>query len=196
MRAMHETAEKKMSSNITPTYSICLAYESGFGHGLANDSTVNPYPAGSAEFEAYAFGRRKGLDRGGATGAMSSLWRDHESLLSDVAWAVALDGNSELGFRVRAAAAAIARLRWLLRQILDELPQKRDWLNPDIEREARERSALEPATHAAVPNDVRWICPRCTAFNALDATTCAGCGAALDLEQPVFSGNPTPGGGA
>jgi hypothetical protein len=29
------------------------------------------------------------------------------------------------------------RLLWLLGQLLGELPQKRDWLNPDVEREMR-----------------------------------------------------------
>lgn len=30
------------------------------------------------------------------------------------------------------------RLRWLLKHIVTELPQNRDWLDPDVEREARE----------------------------------------------------------
>jgi hypothetical protein len=30
------------------------------------------------------------------------------------------------------------RMRWLFRQIINDLPQKRDWLNPDYEREMRE----------------------------------------------------------
>ena len=30
------------------------------------------------------------------------------------------------------------RLLWLLRQIITSLPQKRDWLDPDLEREAKE----------------------------------------------------------
>lgn len=29
------------------------------------------------------------------------------------------------------------RLTWLVRQLLQELPQKRDWFNPDVEREMR-----------------------------------------------------------
>lgn len=35
------------------------------------------------------------------------------------------------------------RLRWLIKQLLGELPAKRDWLNPDIEREMRALSAGE-----------------------------------------------------
>lgn len=30
------------------------------------------------------------------------------------------------------------RAQWLLKQVLNDLPQKRDWLNPEIEREMRE----------------------------------------------------------
>lgn len=37
------------------------------------------------------------------------------------------------------------RLAWLLRQMLDALPQQRDWLDPHIEREAR-ALAYEPVT--------------------------------------------------
>jgi len=29
------------------------------------------------------------------------------------------------------------RLKWLIGQVLGELPTKRDWLNPDVEREMR-----------------------------------------------------------
>jgi hypothetical protein len=31
----------------------------------------------------------------------------------------------------------VQRLTWLLGQIIQDLPDKRDWLNPDIEKEAR-----------------------------------------------------------
>lgn len=29
------------------------------------------------------------------------------------------------------------RLKWLIKQLLGELPEKRDWFNPDVEREMR-----------------------------------------------------------
>jgi hypothetical protein len=31
----------------------------------------------------------------------------------------------------------VHRLTWLLGQIIQDLPERRDWLNPDIEKEAR-----------------------------------------------------------
>lgn len=34
------------------------------------------------------------------------------------------------------ASASNGRLRWLLRQIMDALPAKRDWLDPQLESEA------------------------------------------------------------
>jgi hypothetical protein len=42
-------------------HGICVAYESGFGHGLANDGMVNPYLSASCEREAYRLGREAGL---------------------------------------------------------------------------------------------------------------------------------------
>lgn len=32
----------------------------------------------------------------------------------------------------------VQRLRWIIRQMLDCLPAKRDWLDPAVEREARD----------------------------------------------------------
>ena len=39
---------------------------------------------------------------------------------------------------VRQKEARIGRQRWLIRQIIDSLPANLDWLDPAIEREARE----------------------------------------------------------
>lgn len=41
-----------------------------------------------------------------------------------------------------ASQAEARRLKWLIGQVLGDLPEKRDWLNPDIEREMK---ALAPA---------------------------------------------------
>jgi hypothetical protein len=37
--------------------------------------------------------------------------QDHVALLRDVAWALAMDGATDMGFRVRAAAAYLERMR-------------------------------------------------------------------------------------
>ena len=34
-------------------------------------------------------------------------------------------------------ATELGRVKWLLGQIIQSLPMRRDWLDPDIEREAR-----------------------------------------------------------
>ena len=44
----------------------------------------------------------------------------------------------EACWNVRPSAAGTGELTRLLRRILDELPKKRDWLDPTLEREARE----------------------------------------------------------
>lgn len=44
--------------------------------------------------------------------------------------------------QLSASQAEAGRLKWLISQVLGELPTKRDWLNPDIEREMK---ALSPA---------------------------------------------------
>lgn len=36
------------------------------------------------------------------------------------------------------------RMKWLLGRIVADLPNKRDWLDPELEREAREFAALAP----------------------------------------------------
>lgn len=36
------------------------------------------------------------------------------------------------------------RLRWILNQIITHLPSNRDWLDPDVEREARDTLASTP----------------------------------------------------
>lgn len=41
---------------------ICVAYESGFGHGLQGDGLVNPYPSGDFH-EAYEVGYNRGSDK-------------------------------------------------------------------------------------------------------------------------------------
>jgi hypothetical protein len=48
---------------VTPVYRICLAYESGFGHGLSGDAVVNPYALNSPEHEAYAIGHARGTEK-------------------------------------------------------------------------------------------------------------------------------------
>ena len=42
---------------------ICIAYESGFGHGLKRSGYVNPYPEESPSAWAYAYGERCGLEK-------------------------------------------------------------------------------------------------------------------------------------
>lgn len=41
------------------------------------------------------------------------------------------------------------KLKWLIRQVLNSLPTKRDWLDPDIEREMRLLSDREPRVDVA-----------------------------------------------
>lgn len=57
------TESNRPSKTVPPVYAICLAYESGFGHGLKNDGLRNPYLDGSAEHEAYDVGRLKGIEK-------------------------------------------------------------------------------------------------------------------------------------
>lgn len=42
---------------------ICIAYESGFGHGAENRNLGNPYGEGTDEFDAYAYGWEQGRRR-------------------------------------------------------------------------------------------------------------------------------------
>ncbi len=37
------------------------------------------------------------------------------------------------------------RIRWCITQLLTDLPQRRDWLNPDIEKELRSFAQEKPA---------------------------------------------------
>ena len=53
--------------------------------------------------------------------------RDH--LRADLAEAMEVIRNKE---------ARIGRMRWLLQQIIGSLPASLDWLDPAVEREARE----------------------------------------------------------
>jgi hypothetical protein len=63
------------------------------------------------------------------------------------------------------AADEIERLRWLLGQIISELPQKRDWFNPDIEREVRERlRALDVTCEHGIKAGTH--CPKCDAMDS------------------------------
>lgn len=39
----------------------------------------------------------------------------------------------------------VQRREWLLRQIMLDLPKKRDWLNPDLEKEAKQDNQLTQA---------------------------------------------------
>jgi hypothetical protein len=48
---------------ITPVFMICVAYESGFGHGKDQDNLPNPYSEGTEEHEAYKVGYDEGYDR-------------------------------------------------------------------------------------------------------------------------------------
>lgn len=48
------------------------------------------------------------------------------------------DGEiAEMDAQLSAVCAQRDRLVWLIGQMLGELPERRDWLNPDIEREMR-----------------------------------------------------------
>lgn len=49
------------ASVITPVFKLCVAYESGFGHGLQADDLPSPYSDGSQEHEAYLVGYNEGL---------------------------------------------------------------------------------------------------------------------------------------
>lgn len=40
--------------------------------------------------------------------------------------------------QVDESTATLTRKNWLIRQVLDSLPMKRDWLNPDYEAEMKE----------------------------------------------------------
>lgn len=53
--------------NITPVFQICVAYESGIGHGLKASACSNPYAVGTDEREAWQHGYDLGLERGEAT---------------------------------------------------------------------------------------------------------------------------------
>ena len=61
--------------------------------------------------------------------------------------ALSLTPNERLNYigmpeELSASQAEARRLKWLISQVLGDLPEKRDWLNPDIEREIK---ALAPA---------------------------------------------------
>ena len=46
---------------VSKVYTICNAYESGYGHGLdGKDDYCNPYREGTDEHEAYSIGRVEG----------------------------------------------------------------------------------------------------------------------------------------
>lgn len=60
---LREHLRSEMNNVITPVFIICNAYESGFGHGLADDKLCNPYTDGSQEHEAYGIGYAAGLER-------------------------------------------------------------------------------------------------------------------------------------
>ena len=43
--------------------STCIAYEQGYGHGIANRKLQNPYKRGSDEFYAWKYGHDTGHDK-------------------------------------------------------------------------------------------------------------------------------------
>lgn len=45
-------------------------------------------------------------------------------------------------------SSELDRLRVVVRSLIDDLPAKRDWLNPDIERELRESVSASGDGHA------------------------------------------------
>lgn len=60
---------------ITPVFMICVAYESGFGHGRDQDNLPNPYSEGTEEHEAYKVGYDEGYDR---------RWRNQQPNASEI----------------------------------------------------------------------------------------------------------------
>lgn len=60
---------------ITPVFMICVAYESGFGHGRDHDNLPNPYSEGTEEHEAYKVGYDEGYDR---------RWRNQQPNASEI----------------------------------------------------------------------------------------------------------------
>ena len=45
---------------VSDVYIICMAYESGVGHGFQNDNLINPYKEGTDPYEAYEYGVAEG----------------------------------------------------------------------------------------------------------------------------------------
>ncbi len=65
---------------------------------------------------------------------LSTVTKDEiNHLVSDAVY----EANERLKARAPELLEENERLRFLLRSIVDDLPTKRDWLNPDIEREAK-----------------------------------------------------------
>ena len=56
-----------MSAKTTKIYMICVAYESGVGHGMRKNGYKNPYRAGTEEHEAWGYGYKEGEDKAGET---------------------------------------------------------------------------------------------------------------------------------
>jgi hypothetical protein len=46
---------------VSKVFKICVAYESGYGHGYDHDDLPNPYKTGTNEHEAYNIGYENGL---------------------------------------------------------------------------------------------------------------------------------------
>lgn len=73
------------------------------------------------------------------------------------------NGTTNPAERLFACSATLERdcdrMRWLLRQIANDLPQKRDWLNPEYEREML--AWANTGIKVRLGSGTMPACPRC-----------------------------------